>query len=61
MQNNNDGDGERMKASPEVQALINKKSDLKKGEAKAEEQNKKIKLVNDQVSTWANRMIEKID
>jgi len=47
MQNNNDGDGDRMKASPEVQALINKKGELKKSDGKAEEQNKKIKLVND--------------
>lgn len=47
--------------SPELQALDTKIVNLRKQCEKAEELNKKVQLVNDQVVGWSTRIAQKID
>jgi len=55
--------GEDKKASqnPAINALDQKQSGLSKQLEKAEELNKKVQLVNDQVQGWTARVVQKID
>ena len=47
--------------SPELTALDTKITNLRKQCEKAEELNKKVQLVNDQVVGWTSRIAQKID
>lgn len=47
--------------SPELQALDTKISQLRKQCEKAEDLNKRVQLVNDQVVGWTGRIAQKID
>lgn len=54
------GDGNTV-MSPELTALDTKITTLRKQCEKAEELNKKVQLVNDQVVGWTSRIAQKID
>ena len=62
MQNNESSSNKRSGVyGPEIVELDNKIKTLSKTKEKTEEINKKVQLVNDQVSNWCERMIQKID
>ena len=58
-------DGQEKKSNhqqtPEITALDNKITTLRKQSEKAEELNKRVQLVNDQVNSWTSRILQKID
>lgn len=62
MQNNESNSNKRGGIyGPEIAQLDTKIATLQKQKEKSEETNKKVQLVNDQVSNWCERMIQKID
>ncbi len=56
-----DGEQEKKALTPELNALDQKITNLRKQCEKAEELNKKVTLVNDQVLSWTSRIVQKID
>jgi chromosome segregation ATPase len=56
-----DSDEQKKALTPELNSLDQKTTKLRKQLEKAEELNKKVQLVNDQVTTWTMKIVQKID